>query len=381
MQIDDPKIHSSDLAESLNTQYWTLQFAGWGAMALLSYLSLTIWYNPGQVAPVVHTLVQSLLGILISHPLRWVAKACWHSKLSNRMFLNGGAVLLASAVWTVFRIATFTWLTGEEIPIQDWGGWSFASVIVFGAWSFCYHAIRYYQQSLEQGRITAEAQNIALKARSEAQAESVKRLEAENLFREAQLRMLRYQLNPHFFLNALNSVSSLVMTEDRNGAMDMLSKIGDFLRVSLDDVDLVEHTLEEEIDALQLYLSIELVRFGDRLETRFDIDDEVRAISIPNLLLQPLFENAIKYAVSERLESTVVSLVAERVGRDLVLSVSDNGPGRKSVRKQKEGPGIGLSNVRQRLESVYPDRFEMTLNAKQPTGFEVVIKIHDVVEQ
>ncbi len=356
-------------------QYWTFQFAGWGAMALLSYLSLTVWYNPGQLAPILHTILQSLLGVVVSHPLRWIATKSWYRPFENRVLINGAAVIAASLVWTGLRITTFTWLTGEVIPFQDWGGWAFASVIVFGAWSFCYHAIKYYRLSSEQRRLAAEAQTAALRAQARAQQENFKRLEAEKLFKESQLRMLKYQLNPHFFLNALNSVSALVMRGDKQGAMEMLARIGDFLRVSLDDPEEVQHTLDEELDALSLYLSIEKVRFGERLQTQFDIDEAARHVLLPNLLLQPIFENAIKFAVSEKREPTLVTLSAAMEGDGLVLRVSDDGPGMGDEADRSESMGIGLTNVRQRLESSFGDRATLTLSNAEPTGLVVEIRI------
>lgn len=356
-------------------QYWTFQFAGWGAMALLSYLSLTVWYNPGQLAPILHTLLQSLLGVVVSHPLRWIATKSWQESFELRALLNGAAVIAASLVWTGMRITTFTWLTGEVIPFQDWGGWAFASVIVFGAWSFCYHAIKYYRLSSEQRRLAAEAQTAALRAQTQAQHESFKRLEAEKLFKETQLRMLKYQLNPHFFLNALNSVSALVMRGDKQGAMEMLARIGDFLRVSLDDPEEVQHTLDEELEALSLYLSIEKVRFGERLQTRFDIDDAARGILLPNLLLQPIFENAVKFAVSEKREPTKIALSAVVEQGDLILRIIDDGPGIGTDDNTTDKMGIGLANVRQRLESTFGNRFEFSLRNAAPTGLEVEIRV------
>jgi len=377
IQLSDQSLVDRRQAE--NRQYWTFQLAGWSAMALLSYLSLTAWYNPGQIAPIVHTLLQSLLGILVSHPLRWIATTSWQYPIRFRILLNGAGVIGASVIWTSLRITTFTWLTGETIPIEDWGGWGFASVIVFGAWSFCYHAIKYYRQSLEQRQLAVEAQNSALRARADAQHESFKRLEAEKLFRETQMRMLKYQLNPHFFLNALNSVSSLVMKGDKHGAMDMLSRIGDFLRVSLADPQELQHTLDEELDALALYLSIEKVRFGDRLQTRFDIDDRSRQVLVPNLLLQPIFENAIKFAVSENLGPTQITLTAQMENSDLVLSVTDNGPGMTLDDTSSENLGIGLSNVRQRLDSTFGERSVLTLQKAEPTGLALQIRLRDAV--
>jgi len=351
-----------------HNQYWTFQLAGWSAMALLSYLSLNIWYSPGQLAPVMHSILQSVAGIFMSHPLRGVARRTWNTSLVSRVLLNGMGLLIAASAWTVWRILSFTWITGDDIEFTDWGGWINASVIVFAAWVFCYHALRYYRSSFNQRQLAIEAQ-------TKAQHESLKRLEAEQLFRESQLRM---QLNPHFILNALNSVSSLVRREDRASALKMLARIGDFLRASLDDSDQLLHTLGEELDALDAYLSIERVRFGDRLVTEFDVDAGAVSTIVPSLLLQPLFENAIKHAVSKQMAPTTIHFKAEKTQMGLRMCVSDNGP---DVTKSGDSlievsTGVGLANVKSRLESTYGDQFEISVTRNHPSGMAVGIEIN-----
>ena len=362
-------------------QYWLFQVTGWSAMALLSYLSLTLWYNPGQLAPVLHTIVQSVLGIFVSHPLRWVASGTWNMKLLQRIVLNAVAVLAASLVWTLLRLYSFTWLTGEPIPLSDWGGWMFASVIVFGAWSFCYYALKYYQHWIREHQLAVEAQNRALKANELAQHETLRRLEAEKLIRDTQLRMLKYQLNPHFLFNALNSVSWLVRKGDAGGATDMLARIGNYLRVTLDHSEDVQHTLQEELDTLDLYLGIEKVRFEDRLHIEFDVDEAARQVAIPCLLLQPLFENCIKFAVSQTVHPTNISLEAHLSSGRLNLSVRDDGPGRAGPAENADDDthGIGLLNVKERLKSTYGNACQITYGPADPHGFAVEISFPAVM--
>ncbi len=339
-------------------------------MALLSYLSLNIWYTPGELAPVMHSILQSVAGIFFSHPLRAVARRTWNLSIVWRVLLNGVGIAFAALVWTIWRVLSFTWITGEVIELADWGGWINASVIVFAAWVFCYHALRYYRSSFNQRQLAVEAQ-------SKAQHETLKRLEAEQLFRESQLRMLKYQLNPHFFLNALNSVSSLVRREDKESAMKMLARIGDFLRASLDHRDELLHSLGEELDALDAYLSIERVRFGDRLVTEFDVEDSAIDAIVPSLLLQPLFENAIKHAVSKQMAPTTIYFKAEKTEKGLRMRVSDNGPGimPSNSRLVEMGSGVGLANVKSRLESTYGERFEISVLKNDPSGLAVNIEI------
>lgn len=368
--------------KTVSEQYWAFQVAGWTAMALLSYLSLTIWYNPGQWVPILHTLLQSLIGLCVSHPLRHVALTHWDAPIVKRALIIGGATLAASLVWASVRLATFIWLTGELVSPQDWGGWIFGSITVFGAWTFCYHAIKYSRQSTEQHQLAVEAQSAVLAAKALAQHESLKRLEAESLFKESQLRMLKYQLNPHFLFNALNSVSALVQKGEKHGATDMLARIGDFLRASLDHGDDLSHSLAEELEILDLYLGIEKVRFGDRLHTEWDVSAEAMRAEVPALLLQPLVENSVKFAVGKSLSPTTLRLAAWLEGKRLNLCLSDDGPGIAPAPPAppdgtSESTGIGLRNVKARLSSLYGEDFEFDISGGDPAGVIVRLSFPD----
>ncbi|GGD07583.1 sensor histidine kinase [Aquisalinus flavus] len=360
-------------------QYWLFQIAGWSAMTMLSYFSLTLWYNPGQWTPAFHTILQSILGLLVSHPLRWIASAAWEKPLVSRILINVGAILGASLAWTFLRLITFQWLTAEIVNPKDYGGWLFASVIVFGSWIFCYHALKYYRQLMEQRELAIAAQRDVLEAKSLAQEESVKRLTAESLYREARLRMLKYQINPHFLFNALNSVTLLVRKGEADNAAQMLSRIADFLRVSLEHNDELEHTLAEEIDVLDLYLSIEKLRFGDRLQTEFSLTSEAERFIVPSFLLQPLFENAMKYAVGRSLKPTRITLEGRVENGWLELCIADTGPGIDFAKTgdDERSTGIGLRNVEQRLRSSYRDNFRFDLAPNHPHGLKINLAIKD----
>lgn len=376
MQQEEHSLSSTKLPSPAG-QYWTLQIGGWLALTMLSYLSLTLWYHPGQWIYAFHTLLQSALGLLVSHPLRYVARRTWEAPIGRRIAANAAAIVLASLLWTALRLASFTWLTGEAVSPTDYGGWLFASVIVFGSWDFCYHALKYYRQWMEGRERIIAAERATLQARARAHEENAKRLYTESLYQEARLRMLKYQLNPHFLFNALNSVSSLVRRGEAAKASAMLGRIGDFLRVSLEQDDELDHTLAQEIEVLELYLSIEKERFGSRLRTSFEVTPEARKVSIPGLLLQPLFENAMKYAVGRSLDPTTISLKAWVEDDMLELRVADTGPG---VASDTSGPGktstgIGLKNVEQRLRSSYSDAFRLQIMDNEPHGFLVEISV------
>lgn len=212
----------------------------------------------------------------------------------------------------------------QSIPWRAGLGLMYYSVI-----TLVYYLIRYYDD---------------LNSRMQAQSQ------LETMLKESELEMLKSQINPHFIFNSLNSISSLTITApDR--ARSMVIKLSEFLRYSLGKESDQLNTLEEELNNLLLYLDIERVRFGDRLQVETDVPDEVKNCTLPNLILQPLFENSIKHGIYESLEQVTVRLSAVVEGNILRVTVSNEyDPEAVSSRK---GKGIGLRNVTQRLQVIY----------------------------
>lgn len=355
--------------------YWTFQLAGWTAFAALSVVTLNVWYNPGELVPALHSFVQGALGILVSHPLRWVAKRTWTTRTVPRILINAFAILIASQIWTVLRLIAFTSMTGLPIGPEDWGGWIFGSMTVFASWAFCYHALKYYRQWLEQRELSIKAQNAVLAAEALAARENAKRLQAENQARESKLRLLNYQLNPHFFFNSLNSVTALVKRDDKQSATEMLSRIGEFLRVTLDDDTTSMNPLRDEVEIVERYLDIEKVRFGERLNPEISVDKDAAGIEVPGLILQPLIENSIKHAVGKSLSPTTIKLTAIIENDQLKIRLSDTGIGieKPSTNGTMPSPGIGRKNVEERLRSVYGDNYHFDTCTNDEGGFTVKI--------
>ncbi|HEX8146731.1 MAG TPA: histidine kinase, partial [Pyrinomonadaceae bacterium] len=176
---------------------------------------------------------------------------------------------------------------------------------------------------------------------------------------QAQLRALKMQLHPHFLFNTLNSISAL-LHRDAEAADQMVARLGDFLRLTLENSGDQEVTLEQEIAFLRCYLEIEIIRH-DRLSVETDIEPQTLAALVPNLILQPLVENAIRHGVSPCESPGTISISAYRAGRMLHVEVSDDGPGLQSGWRIEESGGIGLGNTVERLRRLYgPDhRFEL----------------------
>ena len=218
---------------------------------------------------------------------------------------------------------------------------------------------------------------------NEAQAEALgaeRRLaDAESAAQAAQVRALRYQVNPHFLFNTLNSLSSLVMTGRTDRAETMLLALSTFFRTSLSLDPSADVSLAEEIDLQRLYLDIEMARFPDRLTVEIDVPADLEAVRMPALLLQPIVENAIKYGVSRSRKAVVVRIEARRLDSQRMLLEISNRPkhgGKDELpAATHEGTGLGLANVCQRLEARWGNRASCRYGPMASGGFKVSLTI------
>jgi sensor histidine kinase YesM len=194
---------------------------------------------------------------------------------------------------------------------------------------------------------------------------------------QAQLQALKMQLQPHFLFNTLNSISSLVLT-DPPLAYSMIAKLGDFLRLTLDYNEDQMVLLSEELQFLRAYLEIEQTRFSDRLQVRFDIENEVLRAVVPHLVLQPIVENSIKHAIGKRSANGVIEIKAGKVEGKLRLQVKDNGPGispKMENTQENEKNGTGLLNIQKRLNHIYGNASGFEMSNGKSGGMNVTIFI------
>lgn len=190
----------------------------------------------------------------------------------------------------------------------------------------------------------------------------------------AELRALRYQVNPHFLFNTLNSLSALVMSGKRAEAERMILNLSTFFRTSLSDDPTEDVLLSEELRLQRLYLAIEHVRFPDRLVCEVDVPDALLCACIPGLILQPLIENAIKHAVSRALRPVTIRIAGKVEGTRLVLTVEDDGDP-ATAGMAKAGTGVGLRNVCDRLAARYGEQAACTWGAQARGGFSVCLAL------
>ena len=191
---------------------------------------------------------------------------------------------------------------------------------------------------------------------------------------QAQLRALKMQLHPHFLFNTLHSISSLVL-EDPPKANSMIARLGDFLRLTIENSEQQLVTLKEETEFLRCYLDIEQVRFGDRLTVAFELEPQTLSAQVPHLILQPLVENAIQHAIAPRATRGHINIEAKRLNSLLRVAISDNGPGITSNADLLGKKCVGLSNARSRLQQFYGPDFRFELMNASDGGLIVVMEI------
>jgi two-component system, LytTR family, sensor kinase len=347
-----------------NRAFWTLQFAGWGGVLLLRGMS-TIANNQAASFLVV-TLIAAITGFSIS----LILSVIYRQLIALRPLVTWGSTALALAAAVSLFAFIDSWVIGLYRADSETGfaqlfiGVFFFDLTLLGAWSALYYAINYFLQVEEQ-------------------ADRLERLQAQAT--SAQLTMLRYQLNPHFLFNTLNSISTLVLLKQTEPANAMLTRLSGFLRHTLLTELSGRITVAQEVETLKLYLDIERMRFEERLRTEFDIDPAAEQACLPAMLLQPLVENAIKYAVTPQEEGAQISLSARVVGGRLRLAGSDTGPGaqarhRPSLPRAITGEGtvstgVGLANIRNRLAQAYGDDHRFEIRTPPEGGFTVTIEI------
>jgi sensor histidine kinase YesM len=358
--------------------FWSLQLVFWSGLCVITFLTLTVWYGQIGWRHLSHTGLQGLLGIVLSYPLHLGFSRIWGASISLRVPICLFAVAIIAGLWNISRMIFFIWLTGETKIWSDFGGWYFGAIFVFLCWSALYHGIRYYQL------LQAESA-MKLNAEASVSEEKVKRLLAEADAKDAQLKMLRYQINPHFLFNTLNAINSLVGTEEPRRAQKMIVQLSHFLRYSLDNNPEMKISLEREIAALMLYLEIEKTRFGERLKLDFEISDDVKTALIPSLILQPLIENSMKYAIAKSENGGVIRLHAYLKNNFLVLELSDTGNG-KDMKNRKTGNGvgrgIGLRNTVDRLKGFYGDEYVFDIFPSSTGGLKTVITFpHETLDE
>src|SRR5437588_4257317 len=337
-----------------NRAFWILQSIGWGGYFFLRTISG--FANSMGWMWLVHTLLLTATGYSLTLLMASLYRRLIKMKPIWTLVLSLAAVVIASVTFSVIEtwsVATFLKPNLKPVGVEYFGA-ILLDFAILAAWTALYYGINYFLLLEDE---------IRQREKLEGQAST------------AQLAMLRYQLNPHFLFNTLNSISTLVLLKHTERANAMLARLSSFLRYTLANEPTAKVTLAQEVETLKLYLEIEKMRFEDRLRPHFKIESETIGARLPSLLLQPLIENAIKYAVTPAENGADIWITAKPEGQAVRLEVADNGNGEGSEFAASQSTGVGLANIRDRLSQAYggAHRFETKKNDRG--GFSVIIEI------
>jgi two-component system, LytTR family, sensor kinase len=324
-----------------NMLFWSLHAAGWGSYGISQYFGALLYEKPDSYAQVI--AVAAVAGFILSMPMRYIYRRLWGRP--PRAIMLG---VLVTCYVTALAIRTVINLAYRQLVEPDWQfktlfelfGGAISTTYLLLCWSALYFGIKYSESQQQQ------------------------QLKAVALAQESQLKMLRYQLNPHFLFNTLNAISTLILDNQNRTANHAIARLSEFLRYTLDQDPMKKVTLRQEIEALDLYLGTERLRFGERLRLEYAIEGPALDALVPSLLLQPLLENSLKYAISPREGGGSVRIEGRARGAMLEVSVIDDGPGVKdwlalggAGHAPNERRGVGLRNTRERLAVLYGESY------------------------
>jgi hypothetical protein len=280
---------------------------------------------------------------------RWPLEAPWGRVLALHLVLSLAWSTAKLTLESLFHLGWYElWPPQPPMPV----GREFTMVFLFGLHTtvVAYWVVLSIQSAIRNRRLYVERSQAAL--RSDLRASQL-----ETQVAQARLGALKAQLQPHFLFNTLNAIVVLVRQQKGQQAEETLARFSDLLRAVLADMDAQEVPLSRELEYLELYLSIEQVRFSDRLRVKIDVDPELLDAAVPHMGLQPIVENAIRHGIGRRTTSGLIRIRASRTGDSLHVEVQDDGPG--FTTPGAGGMGLGLANTRARLRQLYGDAGEL----------------------
>ena len=325
----------------------------WAVIGITNIVLQVLWYNVSLTESLLDTgttyILYPLLGSSIWYSIRY--NSLEEVGIVRLVVFHFVAASILCGIWVSISYAIFQPFITEKNHFLKDGLPSkiFAGYVMYTIYLVFFYAVNYYQSLKE--KIKKEG-------------------EYKSLIREAELQALKSQINPHFLFNSLNSISSLTVS-DPEKAQEMVINLSTFMRYSLIHNEKEMVSFSRELENIKLYLAIEKVRFGKKLNAEFEIDAQCLDAEIPNMILQPLYENAIKYGVYETTEQVTIKTTCECDGNALKINIINDFDSSSIKRK---GEGIGLRNIRKRMEIIYnqPDLLKIT---DLKTSFEVQLII------
>jgi two-component system, LytTR family, sensor kinase len=345
-------------AKGFSPSFWKLQLLGWSAYAAVFFLALF----PSITSRV--RMVRCLAGLTIAIVATFVLRAlCRHALRSNNSWLQAmvqvglvaGVLAIACAIVSQWAALVSSGLSMTWLDLRGALA-ALPLLLALPLWSSLYLGIKHYQAF---------------------QTEHERAIRAEALAREAQLHALKNQLNPHFLFNTLNAVSTLTIQNNPVAANRMIGQLAAFLRMTLEEGGTAELPLSREVSMTEQYLQIEKARLGERLELQLAIAPEVRDALVPNMLLQPLVENAIRHGIAPATAGGRLTIQANRVDERVQIRITDDGIG-MTIRSLEDGAhrdGMGLATTVERLRVLYGDDHRFAVRWPQQGGCQVEIEL------
>lgn len=342
-------------------QFWTLQITGWLGYAFVVFIAIIrpqfddVNFNlSGQI---INLFLETASGFILSY-IQWkFIQKILHFPLNKMLLFSFVFAALLGVLYNVlklsfFKVVVFHQQWNESWDMLEFGGWLLFSLSTMFVWNSIFFVMLYNTKLQKEHEMLLRAQTSA---------------------KDAQLQMLRYQLNPHFMFNSMNSISTLIYKHENDKANDMLDKLCEFFRYSIDKKAKTKTTFKKELSLLELYLSIEKVRFAERLNINMEINESALNCQVPSMLLQPLVENSIKYAIEPRKEPGFITIKAEHINDRLEIYIIDNGYGQN--KKVSHGFGIGMTNTKARLDAMFNGDYEINISENSDKGTTVFISM------
>jgi two-component system, LytTR family, sensor kinase len=343
---------TNPILKNLRNIYFYILFWLFEGLAyfLLISLGLNIQIKFALLDSIVFNLFLAGLGLSFWYPAQYIPL---ENNFNYKTFLSHlTSGVITTSLWLLFGfliINNFLKSPAYSDFFYSTLGWRFFIGLLFYFLITAFYYIIIYYNSLQE--------------------KSAKEAELKNLVTESELKSLKFQINPHFIFNSLNSMSALT-TIDPDRARSMILKLADFLRYTLSNNGKEKNRLEEELKNINLYLDIEKIRFEEKFDYTEEIDNDVLDLKVPNMILQPLFENAIKHAVYDSLGKITIKLICSIENNFLRISLENNFEDGYS----KKGAGIGLQNIKSRLELIYGQKNLVDIK-KEGDIFKVILYI------
>ena len=310
--------------------FWQIQIAGWTLYLVMMYVTFLTVAAEGTLLRLFEIkAIRTIIGFCLTCVMRSIYRRFGTNlSIQKVVFLVLGCSIVFGGVWTISEMAAnFLRNTNFVVNLARIPRGALDYGLTLTAWSALYFGIKYWR---------------------EWQQERENAFEAAALANQAQLEMLRYQINPHFLFNSLNSIRASI-NEDAARAKQMVTQLAEFLRYSLLHYNANEVALGEEVEAVRNYLAIEKTRFEDKIVIEFDIEEAAEKLPVPCFLLNPLIENAVKHGLNNSKQPLKIRVSARLVNNCLLLEVANTG----TLKTKTEGTKVGLKNIRERLQKIY----------------------------